>query len=120
MTYVWCAVHLTIHPQHGLTHGTKQVDTALNGLITLAFYMCSLEVRFTVECVFDDIFEFSTLKMTSKTHSTVKRTSKLHIQNASVIDPQLNHFFSNVVSSRQRLPDLEGQSKKSLVKTYVV
>jgi hypothetical protein len=26
-------------------------------------------------------------KMTSKTHSTVKRTFKLHIQKASVIDP---------------------------------
>jgi hypothetical protein len=34
------------------------------GSITLAFCMCSLDVRFTVECVFDVIFEFSTLKMT--------------------------------------------------------
>jgi hypothetical protein len=42
-----------------------------------------LDVRFTVKCVFDVIFEFLTLKMTSKTHSTVQRTSKLHIQNAS-------------------------------------
>jgi hypothetical protein len=49
--------------------------------------MCILDVRFTVECVFDVIFEFLTLKMTSKTHYTVKRTSKLHIQNAGVIDP---------------------------------
>jgi hypothetical protein len=40
-----------------------------------------LYVRFTVACVFNDIFENSTLK----THLTVKRTSKLHIQNASVI-----------------------------------
>jgi hypothetical protein len=36
---------------------------------------------------FDVNFEFSPLKMTSKTHATVKCTSKLHIQNASVIDP---------------------------------
>jgi hypothetical protein len=50
-------------------------------------WMCSLDVRFTVACVFDVIFEFSTLKITLKTHSTVKRTSKLHIQNASVINP---------------------------------
>jgi hypothetical protein len=46
-----------------------------------------LVVRFTVECVFDVIFKFSTQKMTSETHSTRKSTSKLHIQNASVIDP---------------------------------
>jgi hypothetical protein len=45
-----------------------------------------LDVRFTVECVFDVIFEFSTLKMTWIRYSTEKRTSKLHIQNASVID----------------------------------
>jgi hypothetical protein len=49
--------------------------------------MCSLDVRFTVKCVIDVIFEFSTLKMTLNTHSTRKRTSKLDIQNASVIDP---------------------------------
>jgi hypothetical protein len=36
---------------------------------------------------FNVIFYFTTLKMTSKTHATVKRTSKLHIQNASVIAP---------------------------------
>jgi hypothetical protein len=46
-----------------------------------------LDERFNVECAFDVIFQFSTLKLTSKTHSTRKRTSKLHIQNASVIDP---------------------------------
>jgi hypothetical protein len=28
------------------------------GSITLAFWMCSLDVRFTVECVFDVIFRF--------------------------------------------------------------
>jgi hypothetical protein len=44
-------------------------------------------VRFTVACVFYVNFEFSNLKMTLKTHATVKRTSKLHIQNVSVIDP---------------------------------
>jgi hypothetical protein len=48
--------------------------------------MCNLNVRFTVACVFDVNFEFSNLKMTLKTHATVKRTSKLHIQNAGVID----------------------------------
>jgi predicted membrane protein len=52
-----------------------------------AFWMCSSDVRFTVQCVFNVIFKFSTLKMTSKTHMTRKRTSKLHIQNAGVIDP---------------------------------
>jgi hypothetical protein len=57
------------------------------GSITLAFWIYSLNVRFTVKCVFNVIFEFSTLKMTSKTHATVKRTSKLHIKNASVINP---------------------------------
>jgi hypothetical protein len=31
-------------------------------------------------------FEFLTLKMTWKTHSTVKATSKLYLQNASAID----------------------------------
>jgi hypothetical protein len=49
--------------------------------------MCSLDVRFTVASVFDVNCEFSTLKRTLKTHATVKRTSKLHIQNASVIHP---------------------------------
>jgi hypothetical protein len=44
-------------------------------------------VRFPVKCVFDVSFEFLTLKITLKTHSTGKRTSKLHIQNASVINP---------------------------------
>jgi hypothetical protein len=38
-----------------------------------------LDVRFTVKCLYDVIFEFSTLKMTLKTHWTRKRTSKLHI-----------------------------------------
>jgi hypothetical protein len=49
--------------------------------------MCSLDVRFTVEYVFNVIVCFEKLQMTSKTHLTVKRRSKLHIQNASVIDP---------------------------------
>jgi hypothetical protein len=39
--------------------------------------MCSSDVRFTVECLSDVIFEFWTLKMTLKTHSTQKRRSKL-------------------------------------------
>jgi hypothetical protein len=60
--------------------------------------MCSLDVRFTVTCVFDVILDFSTLKMTLKTHSTVKRTSKLHIQNASVIDPYLVHTSCRSIS----------------------
>jgi hypothetical protein len=34
--------------------------------------MCSLDVRFTVACAFDVIFELSKLKMTLKTHLTVK------------------------------------------------
>jgi hypothetical protein len=46
-----------------------------------------LDVRFTVACVFYVIFSVEHSKFTSKTHTTVKRTSKLHIQNASVIDP---------------------------------
>jgi hypothetical protein len=46
-----------------------------------------LYLLFSIECVFNVNFEFLTLKMTLKTHSTGKRTSKLHIQNASVIDP---------------------------------
>jgi hypothetical protein len=32
--------------------------------------MCSLDVHFSVECVFNVIFEFLTLKMISKTHLT--------------------------------------------------
>jgi hypothetical protein len=38
-------------------------------------------------CVFNVIFSAESSKMTLKTHATVKRTPKLHIQNASVIDP---------------------------------
>jgi hypothetical protein len=54
---------------------------------SLAFWMCSFDVRFAVECVFYVIFSVKNSKMTSKSHSTGKRTSKLHIQNASIIDP---------------------------------
>jgi hypothetical protein len=36
-------------------------DIPNKGSITLAFWMCSLDVRFTVACVFNVIFEFSTL-----------------------------------------------------------
>jgi hypothetical protein len=49
-------------------------------------YTCGLDVYFRVECVCNAIFSVENSKMTSKTHSTLKRTSKLHIQNASVID----------------------------------
>jgi hypothetical protein len=48
------------------------------GWITLAFWMCSLDVRFTVECAFDVIFSDKNSKIRSKTHSKVKRPSKLH------------------------------------------
>jgi hypothetical protein len=44
---------------------------------------CVLDVQFGCafhcRCVFDVIFEFSTLKMTSKTHSTRKRKSKTQV-----------------------------------------
>jgi hypothetical protein len=43
-------------------------------------------VRFSVACVFNVLFSGENLKITFKTHK-LKRTSKLHIQNASVIDP---------------------------------
>jgi hypothetical protein len=49
-------------------------------------------VRFTVACVFDVNFEFSIQKMTLKTHATVKRTSKLHIQNTSASNRPLCQF----------------------------
>jgi hypothetical protein len=54
--------------------------------------MCSLDVHFTVACVFDVIFSVKNSKFTLKTHATVKRTFKLHIRNASVIDPYLTNF----------------------------
>jgi hypothetical protein len=54
-------------------------------------YTCVLDVQFecvfTVACVFNVIFNFLTLEMTVKTHSTEKRTYKLLIQKASVIYP---------------------------------
>jgi hypothetical protein len=50
-------------------------------------YTCVLDVRFTVECVLNVIFIVENSKMTLKTHATVKRTYKLHIQNARVINP---------------------------------
>jgi hypothetical protein len=51
-------------------------------------YTFILDVQFgSVACVFYVNLEFFTLKMTLKTHATWKRTSKLHIQNASVINP---------------------------------
>jgi hypothetical protein len=48
-------------------------------------WMCSLGVLFTTY-VFKVIVFVKNSKMTLKTHITVKRKSKLHIQNASVID----------------------------------
>jgi hypothetical protein len=52
----------------------------LSGSITLAFWMCSLDVLgFTVENVFHVIFIVNNSKMTLKTHSTVKRTSKTQV-----------------------------------------
>jgi hypothetical protein len=54
--------------------------------------MCSLDVRLTFSCVFNVMSfpQWSSVensKNTSKTHATVKRTYKLTIQNASVIEP---------------------------------
>jgi hypothetical protein len=49
------------------------------GSITLAFSMCSLDLRFTVECLFNVIFSVENSETTSTTHATVLRTSKLHI-----------------------------------------
>jgi hypothetical protein len=53
----------------------------------LRLWVCSLDVNFRVECVFDVIFSVESSKMASKTNPTVKRTSKLHTQKASAIDP---------------------------------
>jgi hypothetical protein len=64
----------------------KRADA--KGSITLAFWMCSFDVRFPVECVFNVNFSVKNLKITSKMHATEKRTSKLHIRNACLIDPQ--------------------------------
>jgi hypothetical protein len=72
----------------------------MNGVsktVTFSFRgACILDVQlrcaYTVACVFNVIFEFSTMKITLKTQATVQRTSKLHIQNASVIDPSNWHF----------------------------
>jgi hypothetical protein len=74
---------------HQVEPRKKAALMSLRGrLHALALWMCSLGERFTVACIFDVIFEFSTLKMmTLETHATVKRSPKLHIQNASVIDP---------------------------------
>jgi hypothetical protein len=36
----------------------------IKGSITLAFWMCSLNVRFTVACVFDVIFSVKNSKLT--------------------------------------------------------
>jgi hypothetical protein len=43
------------------------VTCFVKGSITLAFWMCSFNVRFTVECVFYVVFSVENSKMTSKT-----------------------------------------------------
>jgi hypothetical protein len=58
-----------------------------------------LHLLFTMTCVFYVIFEFSTLKMTLKMHSTHKCPFKLHIQNVSVID-----LLPSPAHSQHRLP----------------
>jgi hypothetical protein len=65
------------------------------GLIRFAFWICSLDERFTVECVFNGIFIIDNSEMTWKTHLTVKRTSKLHIQKPPAIDPYLTRDQSS-------------------------
>jgi hypothetical protein len=80
-----------------------------------------LDVRFFVACVFDVIFEFLTLKMTYKTLSTGERTSKMHIQNASVINPYMGkkhfeRFFgltkSSVSAEQMDAPEREWEREK--------
>jgi hypothetical protein len=60
-----------------------------------------LDVRFTVECVFNVIFSVKNSIMTSKTHAMVKHASKLHIQNASVIDPLTS--YANATTKPHRI-----------------
>jgi hypothetical protein len=60
--------------------------------------MCSLGVRFTVACVFNVIFTVKNSKMTLKTYARVKRTPKLHIRNASVIDRHIFCFQHQSIS----------------------
>jgi hypothetical protein len=64
-----------------------QMQQTVYCTFNLHIEMYSLDVRFRVECVSNVIFSVENSKMTSKTNSTVKRTTKLHIENASVIDP---------------------------------
>jgi hypothetical protein len=73
-------------------------------MIALAFWMCSLDMRFSVECVFNVIFSVKNSKMTLKTHLTKKCTSKLHIQNASVINPlRATYTIGYLTVRRQRV-----------------
>jgi hypothetical protein len=71
--------------------------------------MSILGVRFPVKCVFGGSFDFLTLKIPLKAHSTVKRTSELHIQNTSVIDPlkAQNVFFPGPLWKVPDLPRLK-------------
>jgi hypothetical protein len=68
---------LTIGESRPRGHNTY-VSCFFKGSLALAFLMCSLDVRINVKCVFCVIFKYSTLKMTSKMHSTRKRTFNLH------------------------------------------
>jgi hypothetical protein len=74
---------------HTLLHwaDVEKVVFFCKGLITFAFLMCTLDVRFWVECLSDVIFSVKNSKMTLITHSTEKRTTKHHIKNARVIGP---------------------------------
>jgi hypothetical protein len=61
---------------------------ASKGSITFAFgYAVWMGVLLSNE-FFMSFFKKNSLKMTMKTHSTVKRTFKMHIQNASAIAPK--------------------------------
>jgi hypothetical protein len=42
------------------------IPITIKGSITLAFWMCSLDVRFLVECVFDVILSVQTQKLHQK------------------------------------------------------
>jgi hypothetical protein len=97
-----CALHCRMHFRcHFQCQKLKNdIENAFNsethiqskGSITLAFWICSLGNRFTIACVFNVIFSIENEKNTLKTYATVKRTPKLHIQNASVT-PKARHMF---------------------------
>jgi hypothetical protein len=76
--------------------------------------MCSLDVRFTVVCVFNVIVSVENSKMTSKTHATMKRTPKLHIQIAIVIDPLALIFTFHFINVK-----LRGRAEGAVVKIWI-